>query len=136
MATHSSILALPKQDDGVRQPLLVASSARPGLGAGVQTCRAWAQPPRTQSQQGAALGPPEQKQQIHVKSGLRAWGRGLDGGGDSGENSLWEVGEGTPGTGAALAEAKQRVTAGDMGSSRRRESRISSGDPRTRGFYI
>lgn len=69
---------------------------------------------------------PRTKATDPIKSALRAWGRGLDEGGDSGENSLWEVGEGTPGKGAALAEAKQRVAAGDMGSSRRRESRISS----------
>ena len=56
-----------------------------------------------------------------------AWtGRGLGGGGDSGENSPQEAGQGTPGKGAPLAEGKQRVTAGDMGSSRRRESGISS----------
>lgn len=116
----------PKQDDGVWQPLLVASSARSGLGARVQTRRAWARPSRTQSQWGAALGPPRTKATDPHESALRAWGHGLDGDGDSGENSLREVGEGTPGTGAALAEAKQRVTAGDVGSSRQRESRISS----------
>lgn len=75
---------------------------------------------------GSCTGTPRTKATDPIKSALRAWGRGLDEGGDSGENSLREVGEGTPGKGAALAEARQRVAAGDMGSSRRRESRISS----------
>lgn len=61
-----------------------------------------------------------------VPGGVARVGRGLGGGGDSGENSPREAGEGTPGKGAALAEAKQRVAAGDMGSSRRRKSGISS----------